>query len=62
MVRPFMSAGFVCGSASVSWWFFLSSRTMSDPFQVPTHMFPLIMKQSPPNILRSETLPRFDRI
>ena len=35
---------------------------MSDSFQVPTHMFPLIMKQTPPNIFRWEILARFDRI
>ena len=27
---------------------------MSDLFHVPTHMFPLIMKQTPPNIFFSE--------
>lgn len=27
---------------------------MSDPFHVPTHMFPLIMKQTPPNMFFSE--------
>ena len=33
----------------------MAETSLSDPFHVPTHMWPLIMKHTPPNILRSET-------
>ena len=62
ITRPFMSAGSVWGSANVSSCLLLSSRTSKDPFHVPTHMFPLIMKQTPPNIFRSVTPFRCERI
>ena len=39
------------------------SRAISDPFHGPTHMLPLIMRQTPPNIYFSEyPFRRFARV
>ena len=61
MMRPFMSAGFTCGSVSTLSYPFLPSRTIRDSCQTLAHMLPFIMKQTVPNILRSEYPLRSER-